>query len=55
MTRIILNKKWRRHDDLVVTVNDAAPYQEEPSTNPLVVQHSKINFQSHHFLSVESS
>ena len=21
-----LNKKWRRHDDLAVTVNDAAPY-----------------------------
>ena len=26
MTPVVIEKKWRRHDDLAVTVNDAAPW-----------------------------
>ena len=29
MTPDVIEKKWRRHDDLAVTVNDAAPWSVE--------------------------
>ena len=45
MTPDVIEKKWQRHDDLAVTVNDATPcsvggFEEDPSTRVHLGAHS---------------